>query len=163
MMMQRTVTVGVLALFCAVVPARAQAKPLDSLDFVVAGVPDSYPYLDVSDDTAAIHQILGAPQHIERVAGYGDDSVTTWQYDGLSVDFGSIARWGMTVTSPRYATRRGLHVGDPSQRLLELYGSPANIQDNEWTYEDPREHLHVMIVTVEHDRVTRVYFGTLWD
>ena len=143
--------------------AFAQARPLTSADFVVAGIPDDYPYLDIAVDTACIRKILGAP----RAVGYHEmqpgDTLTTWQYQDLTVTFGSISRLGITLTSPRIATHRGLRVGDPERRLRSLYGPPAWQQDSEWIYEDPRERLHVIQVTVEDGVVREIFVGSLWD
>jgi len=41
----------------------------------------------------------------------------------------------INVTSPEYPTPRGLKTGDTTKRLLELYGEPANKEDeNHWGY-----------------------------
>jgi hypothetical protein len=48
-------------------------------------------------------------------------------------------------------------------RGLALYGSPSRREDADWIYEDPREHLNVMTVTVRDHRVERVYIGSVWD
>jgi hypothetical protein len=143
--------------------ASAQAQPLEPADFVVAGIPDNYPDLDVEPDTIRIRQVLGPPAIVRRHEMQPGDSLTTWEYNGLSVVFGSIARQGITLTTTRVATRRGLHVGDSEQRLLALYGQPARREDTDWVYEDPRESLHIISVTVRDGRVAQIYVGSLWD
>src|SRR4051812_47141384 len=90
--------------------AHAQAAPLAPVDFVVAGIPGNQPPVDVSVDTARIRRILGAPRSVTHDAFQPGDTLTTWRYDGLYVVFGSIARVGITVTSPRFRTPRGLAV-----------------------------------------------------
>jgi hypothetical protein len=141
----------------------AQARPLEPADFVVAGIPDNYPDIDIEADSIRVRQVMGAPAIAQRHEFQPGDTFTTWQYDGLAVEFGSIARQGITLTTPRVATRRGLRVGDTQQRLLALYGPPAERADADWIYEDPRERLHVISVTVRDGRVAQIYIGSLWD
>lgn len=144
-------------------PAGAPARPLQPADFVVAKVPDNYPDVMVEDDTSRIRQILGAPLAIRRHEFRPPDTLTTWQYDGLSVAFGSIARTGITLTSPRIATQRGLRVGDLEDRVRLLYGPPSGVEEDRWIYEDPRERLHAIIVTVREGRVVQIFVGSIWD
>lgn len=144
------------------VVAGAQA-PLKPADFVVAGIPDNYPETFVEEDTARIRKMLGAPKIERRVPGFKDDSMTVWEFDGLSVLFGGIARQGITLTSSRIATARGLRVGDTAARVRQLYGTPAEVVEDEWTYTDPREHLHVIQVTIQDGKVTSIFIGSLWD
>lgn len=139
-------------------PAGPSKVPLNALDFEVAGIPDNFPNLDVAIDTARIRGILGAPRRATQ-----RDDLTEWTFDGLVVLFGPIARQGITLTTPRYATRRGLRVGDTEERLISLYGAPSAQQDDEWTYEDPRERLHAIIVTVRGGRVASIFIGSIWD
>ena len=91
------------------------------------------------------------------------DSLTTWLYEGLEVVFGGISRVGISLTSSRVRTHRGLAVGDSVERVIALYGQPSEIMDTDWVYEDPREHLHVISVTVREGRVARIFVGSLWD
>jgi hypothetical protein len=147
----------------AVTPASAQARPLEPADFVVAGIPDNYSGVDVEADMFRIRKILGAPASVRRHEFQPGEMFTTWQYEGLAVEFGSIARQGITITTPRIATRRGLRVGDSEQRVLALYGPPNERIDTDWIYEDPRERLHVISVTVRDGRVVQIYVGSLWD
>lgn len=144
--------------------APAQERRLTPADFVVAGIPDHYPDLDVETDTARIRQAWGPPIAIRRNETFTPgDSLTTWEYDGVMVTFGYISRLGMTLTSPRIATHRGLRVGDCEQRVRALYGFPSWHEDRDWIYEDPRERLHVIRVTVREGRVQEIYIGSLWD
>jgi hypothetical protein len=153
------------AAFCLVgcTRSQAQARPLEPTDFVVAGIPDNYPAIDIEPDTIRIRQLLGPPAAIRRHETQPGDTLTTWQYDGLTVEFGSISRLGITLASPRVATRRGLRVGDTEQRLRALYGPPSRYEDADWIYEDPRESLHIISVTVRDGRVAQIYVGSLWD
>lgn len=144
--------------------ATAQEPRLTPADFVVAGIPDHYPDLDVETDTARIRQAWGPPIAIRRNETFTPgDSLTTWEYDGVMVTFGYISRLGMTLTSPRIATYRGLRVGDCEQRVHALYGLPDWREELDWIYEDPRERLHVIRVTVRDGRVHEIYIGSLWD
>lgn len=153
-----------LALCVVALPVATSAQaPLRPADFVVAGIPDNFPETEVEEDTARIRRILGAPRVVRRVPAFKDDSMTTWEYDGLRVSFGSIARQGITLTSPRIATARGLRIGDTVARVRELYGAPAEALEDELTYADPRENLHVIQVMVRDGKVTSIFIGMLWD
>lgn len=130
----------------------------------MAGIPDNYPDLDVETDTARIRQAWGAPIAVRRNETFTPgDSLTTWEFDGVSVTFGYISRLGMTLTSPRIATHRGLRVGDCEQRVLALYGPPSDREEHDWIYQDPREWLHVIRVIVRDGRVQEIYIGSVWD
>ena len=152
----------VLSLTCAT-GSLAQARHLEPADFVVAGIPDYYPDVDTFDDTVRIKRVLGPPAHIQRHSGPYGDTLTTWAFDGLIVEFGSVARAGITLTSRRIATHRGLRVGDSLKRLVALYGKPSQQACDEWTYEDPREPLHAIIITIQNGRVLRIFIGSIWD
>lgn len=140
-----------------------QARPLQPADFNVANIPDNFPDVDIETDTSRIRRILGPPHAIRRFEFQPVDTLTTWEYDGLSVTFGSIGRSDITLTSPRIATHRGLRVGDTEMRARMLYGTPSESSDDQWTYEDPREHLHAIIVTVREGRVVQIFVGSIWD
>jgi hypothetical protein len=56
-----------------------------------------------------------------------------------------------------------LAVGDSVERVIALYGQPSEIMDADWVYEDPRERLHVISVTIREGRVARIFVGSLWD
>ncbi len=132
-------------------------------DFSVAGIPGNYPELDVETDTAGIRWAWGRPIAVHLNETKPGDTLTTWEYDGVMVTFGYISRLGITLTSPRVATHRGLRVGDCEQRVRELYGPPSWREELDWIYEDPRERLHVIRVTVRDGRVREIYVGSLWD
>jgi hypothetical protein len=144
------------------VVARAQG-PLTPADFVVAGVPDNSPDTFVEEDMARIRKILGAPKSVRSMPGFQDGKMVTWEYDGLRFMFGRIARQGVTLTSSRIPTARGLRVGDSASRVRDLYGAPTESVADEWIYSDPREHLHVIQVTVQSGKVTAIFIGSLWD
>ena len=36
-------------------------------------------------------------------------------------------------------------------------------RDDEWTYADPRERLHAIIVTLRAGRVASIFIGSIWD
>lgn len=153
------------AVWCVVpsTPALAQSPPLAPADFVVAAVPGNLPYVDISEDTVRVRRILGAPRAIKRHEFQPGEWHTTWLYDGLEVEFGGIARVGISLTSSRVRTHRGLAVGDSVERVIALYGRPSEIMDSDWVYEDPRERLHVISVTVRDGRVASIFVGSLWD
>jgi hypothetical protein len=152
-----------LALSLAIPVATGAQAPLKPADFVVAGIPDNYPEMFVEEDTARIRRILGAPTSVQRIPAFKDDSMTTWEYPGLTIMFGGMARQGITLTTSQIPTARGLRVGDTVARVRQLYGAPREVVEDQWTYGDPREHLHVIQVTVHDGKVTSIYIGTLWD
>lgn len=164
-MIQSLARAFLVALVCAYGAQAALAQTpsrLEPADFVVAGVPDNFPDLFIESDTVQIRRILGNPVRV-RIPKTRDEGLSVWFYDGLEVSFGGIARQGITFTSPRVATHRGLRVGDSEQRVLALYGQPAERIEDEWVYEDPRERLHVVTVTVRGGKVVSIYVGSMWD
>jgi hypothetical protein len=109
-------------LFCALffaTPARAQAPDtLADADLSVAGI--SY-----GSDSSEVLRVLGPP-----IGGNTQSdslrSLGIWRYDGLLVSFkGSSKVSVIRILSPRYATHRGLRVGDVVSRVNELYGRPC--------------------------------------
>lgn len=92
--------------------AQEPSYALADSDFSIAG-------FGTLIDTNAALQVLGPP--ISR-----DTTLHTWHYDGLSIHFGTSLYtshvWLFRIDGPRYATRRGLHVGDSVARVVELYG-----------------------------------------
>lgn len=89
--------------------------------------------------------------------------MTTWRYKDLEVVIGGISRVGMSLTSSRIRTHRGLRIGDSAKRVVALHGPPSETMDTAWVYEDPRERLHVISVTIRRGRVTHIFVGSLWD
>src|SRR5688572_21121945 len=91
-------------------PAAAQARISDA-DLAVAGI--AY-----KTDSSTVRRRLGAPDSI--VDG-------KWVYRDLTVYFkmedsdkGVVEQ--ILLRTPRYRTARGLRVGDPIERAIELYG-----------------------------------------
>jgi hypothetical protein len=55
------------------------------------------------------------------------------------------------------------HAAAQERRLMPADCLPSWREELDWIYEDPRERLHVIRVTVRDGRVQGIYIGTLWD
>jgi hypothetical protein len=67
--------------------------------------------------------------------------------------------FGFTITGTRFATKRGLRVGDSSTRVTTLYGSPARTYEvydrpsrQGWVFDHPDEQ-KVIVVFIEAGKV----------
>jgi len=139
------------------IPIRDSTIPLDGLDFRLGGLNDDA-------DSLAFRRVHGRPDSI-IVEGHPfdpRDSIPTWYYADLTVAFVYGAARGLTVTGPRFATARGIRVGDAEARVLAAYGQPT-IRDNGLTYSDPAQESHQMTFSIVDGRVTRIFFGTILD
>ena len=65
-------------------------------------------------DSSEVRRQLGAPATADS---------TVWQYRGLRVWFKAGKVRQIALDGRRFATRRGLHVGDSVARVVQLYGS----------------------------------------
>lgn len=63
--------------------------------------------------------------------------------------------YSINVTSPEYATPRGLKTGDSVKRLKEMYGEPANKEDEtHWGY--TYDGYELFTVVIEDDKVIEI-------
>jgi len=135
-------------------PARLKEK-----DFVVIGLQADMTQNDV-------RKILGDPQRT-RMRTYHletDAELLEWSYPDLVVSFGGgPSIFGVLITGPRYATRRGLRVGDTSDHVLALYGTPEDRYKEGWYYRAPEDDLRVIRVEVRQGKVSSIYVGWLVD
>jgi hypothetical protein len=69
--------------------------------------------------------------------------------------------FGITINSAKYATNRGLHVGDSVKKLLEIYGNPASRYEQDMDYDDDEGGL--IRIRIKKDRVEWIYVGALDD
>ena len=140
-------------------PAQAPA-PLQPADFTMAGLHEGI-------DSATIAKQLGKPDSvvIDDASEFDPGAkLVTWVYPHFAVLFFSGAHVvGIDTQDPTILTARGLRVGDSFARLTRLYGQASGAGEGEYDYEDPHDHLHLMRVTIEHGRVTRIYVGRVLD
>ena len=101
----------------SVVGASATAAILDSLDRTVAGIPQG------TIDTL-VRAIAGAPDSVSevRLDEMIGDSVQTWYYAGLTVEFVEHRADGITCRRPGCATGKRVRVGDPAASVSAAYG-----------------------------------------
>ena len=153
---QRSSILRVLIIFSIIVglPAYAQQK-LNSSDFVVAGISRGMSKINVK-------KILGKPKNEEMSKGV-TENFTSLKYAGLIVDLGSDQEvFGVEITSAKYATARGLRVGDSDKKLLELYGNPESKYQQDWDYNFDDEK-GLLRVGIKKNKVDRIYIGSLDD
>jgi hypothetical protein len=97
------------------------------------------------------------------------DTNIVYTFDGLEVCTerdGSIR--SIDLSTSRFATHRGIRVGDSSNAILKHYGKPwRNLNGtgeygpqptDEWTYRERYSTLGIVFYTV-NDRVTRIFVG----
>jgi len=133
--------------------------PLTPADFIIAT-------LDDDADSAAVIRALGKPDSIvhSEVMG-GEAHLADWYYRDAFVTFTNGSFFGIRLSSPRLATKRGLRVGDPVPRIRQLYGAPGDTTDGEWTYPDPsrNDFLHTVSIATERGTVRSIYLGWTID
>jgi hypothetical protein len=139
-------------------PAAApRPAPLELEDFTMAGVP-------ADADSTEIRLSFGDPDSAE-VRGNPYDAYTpilAWYYADFTVLFeGSAVPAGYLLTGAGERTLRGIRVGDPASRVLQLYGRPLYRMDPVWTYVDPEDADagHVLEFLIENDTVARIHLS----
>ena len=122
--------------------------------------------LSDDSDSATVIRILGRPDSISREANPFDSSgvLTTWHYADVLVNYVyTDTVLSLVVSGPRLATARGIRVGDPVERIVKAYGTPASNSEGDWVYEDPKQELHQLSFLVRDGRVVRIIIGTVLD
>jgi hypothetical protein len=152
----------VLLVFLSLSPSTAQqAAPLDSTDFVIAGIRDGM-------DSVTIIKVLGPPKSI-ILSDHPYDSTTklfNWEYEGVTVHSGSEnSVSGVSVTSRRFPSKRGIRVGDSDKLVLRRYGKPDNEYENQghWNFLDPKNEMHAVKFYIQHAKVIGIYVGWFLD
>ena len=137
----------------------APAIQLTETDFVVAGVA-------IGAEPASVRKALGQPKGV-ATHPYPNDPTSNyaiWKYSGLLVHMGADELvFGLTLTTNRFTTNRGLKVGDSKEKLLKLYGRPTGTYQTDWDYELPSNDLEVMRVTIRNHKITKIFVGWLSD
>lgn len=159
---------GVFSNFVAIVVAvfascssavGASTIQLTDTDFVVAGVA-------VGADPALVRKKLGHPKVVATYPYTNDPTskYSVWEYSGLLVHIGADEMvFGISLTTNRFRTVRGLKVGDSAEKLLKLYGKPTGTYQYDCDYELPDNDLEVMRVTIRNNKITRIFVGRLSD
>src|SRR5438552_3948146 len=89
-------------------------------------------HLSYHDDSAHVRQLLGNP--VKR------DSIK-WSYQGMTVFFDTGKVTEFDITSPRYATHRGVRVGDSIDRVTQLYAESCMVGYYVYCRHDPNNDL----------------------
>jgi hypothetical protein len=137
------------------------AAPLDSLDWVLGR-------LAVDVDSLAVVDALGRPDSVSYITNPFDPGIRLerWDYPALTVHYSGGAQvGGLVVHGPGFATRRGIRVGDPSERVMAAYGLPSDTADGRWAYCEPGHDdcLHQMNFQIEHGTVASIFLGWALD
>ena len=152
------IAVGVLAGLSASLgsTAQAQGRRLRDSDFVVAGVaPDM--------DSATVRQVLGNPDSIAE----GDDPSQSapklcWYYRDLQVVLWGAQVEGIWLRSSRYATARGLRLGDSLGKARHLYGRNTwySVRPKGLSWEErPRGTGRMVYITYTDQRTEWIWLG----
>ena len=88
---------------------------------------------------------------IEKVVTFDALKIVFW-----SIDNGAFHLHSVTVTDSTLATPRGLRVGDDAETVAALYGVPAFVSENVWTFGD-ENFFHLFHVTVVDGIVEQIH------
>ena len=83
-------------------------------------------------DTVAVNSSLGPPDSV--VVTLNDPRCEDWYYGALTLGLRDGWVYAVLLSNPEYASYRGLRVGDPLSRVIDLYGNPHVETTNEWRY-----------------------------
>ena len=153
----------VAVLFLLAPTALAAQKPVNSADFVVAGVSSEL-------DSSAVRKLLGSPDSVTSSDHPFDvgGKLIDWWYRTLRVAYnGGTKVGGVWMLEPGVESARGLRVGDPRSRVHALYGPPASIDtaSDAWVYHDAddQSEMHLLKVFFRRNRVATVWLGWALD
>jgi hypothetical protein len=139
---------ALLAFACGGDTSNTAPPRLTAADFTVGGVP-------ALADSSVIIRSFGRPQRVSVESEAMD--LKAWHYPDVRFTINEVGQWyGVTLTGSRFATARGLRIGDPTSKLQALYGHPVEIVEDLWFYRVSEEPLNNMKVTVARDRVTEI-------
>ena len=154
-----TILLTVALTVSTTMPAQSQGDPLSKADFVLGELQEGL-------DSTIVRARLGKPDSVVVDSNPFDvgAKLVQWRYRHVTVDFFSTNMVvGLSTRDPVYPTHRGLRVGDPVERLKELYGEPSGSYEDSLDYDDPNERLHVVRITVRNGRVAEIYLGSILD
>jgi hypothetical protein len=104
--------------------------PLRDEDYLLAG-------LATGGDSSGVETTLGLPDSTvtrARADTIGPSEVREWWYRDVVVTFAADRVYGITLTTPRFATARGVRVGDPAEAVRAVYGSAALVAGDTLQY-----------------------------
>jgi hypothetical protein len=132
--------------------------PLDSADFVIAG-------LSQGSDSAAVVARLKRPDSVSIEHNQYDEgaALSTWHYRAMDVDFVVATVQSFEILGPGVSTARGVRVGDTVEAMRAAYGEPSSRYEEDWTYSDPKQDLHQITFTVRAGHIVKVFIGTGLD
>jgi len=93
----------------------------------------------------------------------GDIKVNTYRLeDGSIVEFYDGKLGNILLKSKKYASNRGLRVGDSMNKVLKLYALPHDLTGETWHYNyDYADEGEVFVVTFKNDKVKSIYVTLL--
>jgi hypothetical protein len=132
--------------------------PLDSTDFIVAGLKEGA-------DSATVVGRLGRPDSVRSENNPYDvgAKLSTLHYRGLDVGFVLGTVQSFEILDPAISTARGIRVGSTVDELNAAYGKAGSQYEEDWIYLDPNEDLHQIYFTVRAGRVSKIFVGTGLD
>ena len=130
-------------------PEGAGPARIGGSDLVVAGV--AY-----KDDSGAVRRRLGAPDSLAE---------EVWYYRDLTVYFRKTKVEQILLSTPKYATARGLRVGDEVSRAADLYGGPCASDALIYCHPADDDVFDERGMIVEHDgpRITGIRIGAVQE
>ena len=141
--------------FCAQsVCAHADTHP-DATELTLAG-------LDLEADSSEVVRILGRPQSV-RWYEHPNDIGARYQrlyYRSVVVFMGPDGlKLGVKLIASDVSTRRGLAVGDPVDRAIELYGVPDERVGTELRWRIAAKYHPQLVVEARGGRVASIFVG----
>jgi hypothetical protein len=136
----------------------ATGTPLDSADFIVAGLAEGA-------DSAAVVARLGRPDSVSTDVNQYDAGAKLWtlHYRAIDVDFVVASVQSFEILGPGVSTARGIRIGSTIDEMNAAYGKPSSKDEEDWTYLDPKHDLHQIAFSVRNGRVSKVFIGTGLD
>ncbi|HMG17916.1 MAG TPA: hypothetical protein VK573_04265 [Gemmatimonadales bacterium] len=128
------------------------------MDFVVAGI-------GPNADSATALARLGKPDSVAADDYPNEPGIKMYAfyYRDLSVGIRYGVLGGIILETGAIPTARGVRVGDPASRVLQLYGPPSGRSTESWNYLDPNDHLHAIAFRITEDTVRSIFIGSWID
>ncbi len=146
-------------LFCAQsLYAQTGTRP-DTTELTLLG-------LDREADSAEVERALGRPESV-RWYEHPNDVGARYQrlyYRNAVVFMGPDGlKLGVMLVAQGVSTRRGLSVGDPVERALDLYGAPDSRTRTELRWHIAAPNKPLLVVEVSNGRVASIFAGHVID
>lgn len=126
-------------------------------DLIIAGV-------HLGDDSAAVHRVLGVPDSMGQSHDPSQAApLPGWFYPGLEVVFLNERVHGVWLKGGRWATYRGLKVGDSLAVATNLYGAaPPSVTSYAWSLTSGADSAGLYI-SLESGWIRTIYLGNSID